>query len=174
MTITVLLLVAGHGYQPVEYGTPKQILESSGIVVKTISNTMGTALATDGSKTDVDFTIDQINDITNYAGLFIIGGGGALENLDNPQVYKLVQKFAHASKPFGAICISPRILAKAGVLTGKKATGWDEDHELDMIFAQHDVNYVHKPVVTDGNIVTATGPRAAQEFGKAIVTIVKK
>lgn len=173
MPITVLLLIAHQGYQPIEYGTPKQILESAGIVVKTVSNTAGTAVATDGSKTNVDFTIDQINDITNYAGLFLIGGGGALENLDNPHVYKLVQKFAHAHKPFGAICISPRILAKAGVLTGKKATGWDEDHELDKIFAQHGVTYEHKPVVTDGNIVTATGPRAAQEFGKAIVTVVK-
>lgn len=174
MHITVLLLVAGQRYQPIEYGTPKQILETSNITVKTVSNRAGTAVASDGSTTKVDLLIKDITDISAYQGLFIIGGPGALENLDTPQVHALAQKFAAAGKPFGAICISPRILAKAGLLTGKKATGWNEDNELSDIFRTYGVSYVRKPVVVDGKIITATGPRVAQEFGAAIVTVLSK
>lgn len=174
MHITVLLLVAGQGYQPIEYSVPKQILEAAKITVKTVSNRAGIAVASDESTTKVDLLIKDITDISAYQGLFIIGGPGALENLDTPQVHVLAQKFADAGKLFGAICISPRILAKAGLLTGKKATGWDEDNELSDIFTTYGVSYVHKPVVVDGKIITATGPRAAQEFGSTIATILKK
>lgn len=173
MNITILFLVASQGYQPIEYQTPKQILENANITVKTVSDAKGTAVAKNGSTTKVDMVIGDITDITTYRGFFIIGGPGALEHLDNQKTYALVQKFAAAGKPFGAICISPRILAKAGLLEGKKATGWDEDGELSEIFETHNVTYTHKPVVVDGNIVTATGPSAAQEFGNAIVSIVK-
>ena len=78
------------------------------------------------------------------------------------------------NKPLGSICISSRILAKAGVLGGKKATGWDGDDKLNGIFNEHAVNYTREPVTTDGSIVTATDPRAAERFGQSIVKVLSK
>ena len=57
------------------------------------------------------------------------------------------------------------ILANAGILEGKKATVWYS--EAGRIEAKGAV-YVNKSVVKDGNIITASGPQAAEEFGKTI------
>ena len=45
-----------------------------------------------------------------------------------------MQQAYKAGKIVGAICYSPRILAKAGILKDKKATGWNDDHELEATF----------------------------------------
>lgn len=119
-----------------------------------------------------DLTLSEVN-LVDYDGVFAIGGPGALEYLDNEEtarIYKEAQ--AMGDYPYGAICISPRILAKAGVLTGKRATGWDNDDKLQDIFDRYGVIRVKEPVVTDGIVITADGPAAAHDFGKKIVEVV--
>ncbi len=171
MEKTVVLLIAHEGYQPVEYGVTKDVLEQAGINVLTASNKSGKATAKDNSMTTVDLTVDQINPHA-VDGLFLIGGPGALEALDTPKVHTLLQQFMALNKPYGSICISSRILAKAGVLSNKKATGWDGDDKLNGIFDEHLVTYVREPSVIDGNIVTAEGPTAAERFGNNIIKAV--
>ena len=172
-TLTVVFVIAGQGYQPFEYHIPKRVLQNAGIKVITASNSStGTATASDGSSDTVDIQLKDIT--TKYDGLYLVGGPGALENLDTPTMHTIIQQFAQENKPFGAICISPRILAHAGVLNDKKATGWDNDKELAGIFKEHHVTYVHKSVVTDGSVITATGPSAAEDYGKAIARLLLK
>ena len=169
---TVVLIVASDGYQPVEYGETKKVLVEGGMTVRTASNKPDMAVAADKTTTKVDFTINNIM-VNEVDGVFWIGGPGAMDHLDNPTSYILAKKVANAGKLFGAICIAPRILAKAEVLTGKKATGWNGDNELENVFKQYGVIYEPKPIVVDGNIVTATGPSAAEDFGKAILDLLK-
>lgn len=169
----VALLIAHEGFQQVEYNIPKKLLTEKGIIVTTVSDEPGIATGKDLSKTKIDITIDKI-DPQDFDGLFIIGGPGALDCLDNNIVHSLMKKAANLKKIFGAICISPRILAKAGLLTNKKATGWNGDNKLEEIFEQYNVDYVKKPVVIDDNIITATGPLAAEEFANAIIKSLEK
>ena len=145
MKKNIVLLIAHEGYQPIEYGVTREILASDlNINVITASDEAGTALAKDSSSSTVDMTVEQINP-TTIDGLFIIGGPGALTYLDKTQVYTLLQQMMALKKPYGAICIASRILAAAGVLAGKKATGWDGDNELADIFKTHAVTYVKQP-----------------------------
>ncbi|MFZ2189283.1 MAG: DJ-1/PfpI family protein [Candidatus Magasanikiibacteriota bacterium] len=168
----VLLVIAFSGYQPTEYGEPKRVLSQAGYEVITTSTQIGEAQAAyDGSTTIVNTKIIDINP-EDYVGLFFIGGPGALEDLDNEESYKLLRTWQTTGKPYGAICISPRILAKAGVLKNKQATGWDNDNELANIFAINNVEYVKEKVVTDGNVITASGPEVAEEFGQAILKVI--
>jgi putative intracellular protease/amidase len=167
---SVLFVIAYEGYQQVEYNDAKKVLESHGFTVITASTKPGAAVAKDGSTTPIDILLDKVK-ATDYAGIYFIGGPGALEYLDNNASYQLLTQAAQHNVPYGAICIAPRILAKAGVLVDKKATGWDEDKELAKIFQDHDVTYIKLPVVVDGTIITATGPSAAKEFGNAIVQL---
>lgn len=166
----IILLIASQGYQSHEYGVPKKILEESGFEAVTASNELGVAQASDGSSVNIDIAVENIN-VEDYNGLFIVGGPGALECLDNEKVHQLLQNWQESGKPYGAICISPRILAKAGVLRNKKATGWDMDNELSGIFDKYNVEYVRESVVVDGNVVTANGPMAAEEFGEKILEV---
>lgn len=167
----VLLVVANEGYQPIEYGTPKKILIGAGITVETASDKAVPAIGKDGSTTKVDITLDKV-DPDAYDGIFFIGGPGALEHLDNEWSYRIIRHAAQNSIPLGAICISTRILVKAGIMTDRKATGWNGDDELPELYKEYDVVYVKKTVVIDRNIITATGPEAAQEFGEYILNLI--
>jgi putative intracellular protease/amidase len=170
---TVLLVVASEGFQHIEYGVTKQILQDAGFTVMTASDKSGIATAKNGSTTHVDITLDHIM-VNNYAGIFFIGGPGALECLDNNTSYKILQEAFYQHKPLGAICIATRILAKSGVLRDKYATGWNEDGLLDALYAEYRVVYLpEEKVVVESNTITATDPSAAEQFGKKIVELLQ-
>lgn len=165
------LVIANQDYQPIEYGIPKDILSDNGIKVITISDKPTIAIAKDNSSTNVDVTLDKVITL-DLDGLYVIGGPGAMEHLNISKMHDLLQQMSALGKSYGAICISPRILAEANVLNNKKATGWDEDLKLESIFKKYNVKYEkNKPVVVDDKVVTATGPAAAQEFALAILKV---
>lgn len=170
---TVLLIIASQGFQQVEYGVTKNTLQDAGFTVVTASDNSGVAVAKDGSTTDIDYTLDKII-ANNYAGIFFIGGPGALEHLDNNASYKIIQDAVHHHIPLGAICVATRMLAKAGIMDGKYATGWNEDGELNKLYADcHAIFLPEEKVVVDSNIITATDPSAAQQFGEHIVELLR-
>lgn len=164
----VVLVVAYEGYQHMEYNETKKVLTTAKIQVITASDKMGYALALNGSTTAVNVTLNTLN-VTDYDGIFFIGGPGALEHLDNDPSYRIIQKAAQGGLVFGAICISTRILAYAGVLTNRRATGWNGDKQLEKIYREYDAVYAPEAVVVDGNCITAADPQAANDFGQSIV-----
>lgn len=178
---SIILIVAHEGFQPTEYQGTRQALGNAGYDMKIASNKSGPATSSDcqynclvkNQEINVDLLIKDVVP-ENHAAIVLIGGPGALDNLDNEITYFLLKRAVANGVPVGAICISPRILAHAGILQGKNATGWDEDKELAQVFNKHGVNYVHQDVVVDGNIVTATGPKVAQQFGEAIAKVLSK
>lgn len=166
----VAFVIAFDGFQPVEYHQPKKILEDADIQVVTASTNSGTALAADGSPAHVQVLLSGLI-IEEYLGIFFIGGPGAIESLDNPASYKIIQHAYKTKKLVGAICISTRILASAGILNGKRATGWNGDNKLESIYNHYNVTYVPDDVVIDETIITAVGPSAAAQFGETIVNL---
>ena len=172
---SVLLIIASKGFQPIEYGVTRKALEDENIKVYTASDAkdkLGNAISSDGSPVKVDYIIDDV-EIKDFDGIFIIGGSGAMEHLDNERTYRIIEETDRAlNKVYGAICISTRILAHAGVLDGRHVTGWDDDVKLKGILDDYGAQYIAEVgVVVDRNIVTATGPTKAQEFGEAIVKV---
>ncbi|MEX0671862.1 MAG: DJ-1/PfpI family protein [Candidatus Babeliales bacterium] len=163
----VLLVVASKGFQPREYNTPKNILEDYGYLVLTASNDPTVAIAKDGSQTSVDTTLDEVR-VADYDAIFFIGGPGAIEHLDNEKSYRILREIRQAGKPFGAICIATRILAKAGVIEGVKVTGWDGDDKLGAILQEYGAIYQPGGAIVDQNVVTAIGPDSAEAFAEAI------
>jgi len=174
-TLPVLLIIASNGFQPMEYGQPKKILTENGFKVVTASNKPGTAISSNGIKAHVDVTTDKVN-VQDYQAIFLVGGPGALENLDNETTYKIVKQAKELGKPFGSICISTRILAHAGVINGKRVTGWDGDNELTGILKDAGAIYTKQRCTLDPseNIVTAVDPSCAKEFGEKILEVLKK
>lgn len=169
---SVLFVIASEGFQNIEYNVPKDIITLAGFTVKTASDKMTPAVAIDGSTVEIDYALKDIN-VDHFHGIFFIGGPGAMDCLDNEESYAVIKKAMHARLPLGAICIAPRILAKAGALRGKHATGWNGDGKLEEIFEQHGTVYVRNNVVTDGTVITAAGPQSAEEFGNQIVSILQ-
>lgn len=166
----ILLLIANKGYQVKEYEDTKKALLESGHTVITGGMKRGEAISNIMTTTNIDVAIDDLN-IDDYDGLYLIGGPLALDYLDNEKVYKFVFDFySNTNKPFGAICISPRILLNARVMKGIRMTGWNDDGELEDICIEHGATYINSPVALDGRVTTARDPISAYDFGKMIST----
>ena len=171
----VVEIIAFKDFRDEEYFVPKEILETAGAEVKTASNQMGTAIGADGGELEVDLLVSEINP-ADFDAIVFIGGPGCLENLDNENSYKVAKDTVSQNKILASICISPTILAKAGVLKGKKATVWTSpmDKSAARILEDNGAIYQDKDVVVDGKIITGNGPGAAEEFGQAIVKALTK
>lgn len=171
----LLMIIAFKDFKDEEYFIPREILENREAEINVASTQKGTALGVSGGEVEVDLNIDEV--ITDdYDGIIFIGGPGAYNHLTNPQCQRIAKEAVEKNKVLAAICIAPAILAKAGVLQGKKATVWSSalDKSAVKILEENRAQYQDEEVVVDGKIVTSSGPQAAKEFGKKLVEILSQ
>ncbi len=166
----VVMVIAFQGFRDEEYFVPKEILERAGVEVKTASIKLGIAMGEEGGEASIDFLISAIRP-EEFDAVIFVGGPGCLQDLDNDDAYHLARETVSQNKILAAICISPVILAKAGVLKEKKATVWNSplDKTPLKILEENGAEYIDKDVVRDGKIITANGPTAAEGFAQKIL-----
>jgi len=166
----VAIIVAFRDFRDAEFFLPKEILEKAGAEITTVSTKLGVAIGADGGDVEVDVLLEDLNP-ADFDGIAFIGGPGCLKYLDNENSYRVARGVVKQNKVLGSICISPVILAKAGVLSGKKATVWSSLMDRGPVRAleEGEAIYEEKPVVVDGRLVTASGPQSAQEFGEKLI-----
>lgn len=169
---TILFVIAKKGFRDEEYFTPRDVLVAAGHTVVTASNEKAGAIAigSHGGEAHIDAHVADMK-AAMFDAVVFAGGPGAVENLDNEESYRLIRETVAGGKLLGAICIAPTILAKAGALRGKRAAVWTSpaDESPIAILENNGAVYVDAPVVEDGTIITANGPKAAQAFGEALV-----
>lgn len=170
----IVMVIAFKDFRDEEYFVPKEILEKAGAEIKVASNKEGMALGADGGQVPVDYLIEDI-DLNDFDAVVFVGGPGCLENLDNQTSYNLAKETVAKNKVLAAICVSPVILAKAGVLKDKETTVWSSvmDKSAIKILQEKGANYQPQNVVIAAKIITANGPDAAKEFAEAIIKILK-
>ena len=165
----VAMFIAFQNFRDEEYIEPKKILEAEGIKVDTVSSAKGKARGKFGAIADVNKTISEIN-IKDYDALCLVGGSGCLEYLDNKSVYDIFKRAFDENILIGSICISPVVLAHAGILKEKKATVWPDG--ADELKAAGAI-YTGADIEMDGKIITANGPGPAKEYAKKLVQELK-
>lgn len=140
-------------------------LAAAGFTVELASTAKGSCVGKFGSTEQALYALDEIH-LGDFDRVAFIGGPGAAELSDNVLAQHLTRSVLQSGKVLGAICIAPAILAKGGVLRGRKATVWDdgEGTQIDLL-ERCGAEYVDAPVTVDERIVTANGPEAAVEFG---------
>ncbi|HZI95699.1 MAG TPA: DJ-1/PfpI family protein [Candidatus Paceibacterota bacterium] len=165
----ILMVVAFKDFRDEEYFIPKEILEKAGFSIDTTSTKKGIAIGSQGGEAIVHIEMDEIS-LENYEAVIFCGGSGMANELDNQIFHKLAKDFYENNKTVAAICVAPALLAKAGILENKKATVWSSalDKSFIKILEENGAIYEDSPVIIDNNIITANGPDAAEEFGKAI------
>jgi protease I len=160
-----VMLISENGFRDEELFISRRALEESGIEVKIASTTLSEVRGALGGKAKPDILLRDINP-QEYDAVILIGGGASSQYWDDPVAHKLVREVDRNQRIVAAICIAPVTLARAGILKNRQATVWDsEASELKSKGA----TYIAMPVVKDGNIITASGPQAAREFGDTIV-----
>ncbi len=169
MTKKIAMFIAFQGFRDEEYIEPKKILEAAGIRVDTVSTAKGQAQGKFRLTAQVDKVVDEVK-AGDYDALALVGGPGALEHLDDPKVHGLFREAMAAGKVIGAICISPVVLAHAGLLKGRTATCFpDGAPELEKAGAK----FTGADLEIDGKLITASGPVPARKYGRALVEALK-
>lgn len=171
----IVMVIAFRNFQDEEYFITNGILKESGAEIKTASSQKGIAIGASGGETNVDLLVKDLNP-ADFDGIVFIGGSGCLGALDNEESYRVIKETISQNKILASICISPVILAKSGVLEGKKATVWNSpfDRSPIEILENKGAIYQGESVIVDGKIITANGPPAAEEFGETIVGVLTK
>jgi protease I len=159
-----VFIIAPVNFRDEELFEPKAILEKAGVSVTIACSIKGTAKGKLGATARPDILLKDVN-VADYDAIVFIGGGGAAVYLDDPAAHRIAQEAVKQKKILAAICMSPAILARAGVLKGKKATVFPGD-EAEL--TSHGATYTGKMIEKDGNIITGCGPEAAAQFGQAL------
>ncbi len=138
-----------------------------GLVVAstTTAEAMGERL---GVKIKPDITIHEV-DITEFDGVVIGSGTGCKEALWQDENLREIVKLAYAqNKLVAAGCNAPVVLARAGVLKGRRATVFPNNENI-IELKNGGAVYTNEPLVVDGNIITSRDLRSLKEFSAEIV-----
>ncbi|MBN1796615.1 MAG: DJ-1/PfpI family protein [Sedimentisphaerales bacterium] len=161
-----LLIIASDRFRDEELFETQKVLSGSGIETTIASSKLGTITGMLGGTTKAEYLLSQIN-VDDYDAVIFVGGIGAREYSENETALSIAQQAVQKDKILAAICIAPSILAKAGLLEGKRVTSYPSE-KTRLLRAK--AQYTGADVEQDGNIITASGPRAAEKFGKTIVS----
>lgn len=164
------MVVAPKDFRDEEYLEPRQVLEKEGIEVKVSSLNLGEAKGAGGTIALIDLTSDDAR-AEDFDAVLFIGGPGMVNLVSDARLTNLAKAFFEAGKITAAICVAPAILAKAGILTGKKAAAWSG---VKSDLTGGGAIYSGESVTVDGQIITASGPTAAKEFGEKILEKLNK
>jgi protease I len=169
----VAVIIAPEGFQDTEFGIPYEMFVNAGLITHVYSTKQGTAHGKLGVIYDVKYTLDSL-DYKRYDALVFVGGPGTPMVRDFEGIYPILRDANKDGKIIAAICWSPTILAKAGILKDKKATVWNgHDPEFKVktseYLTQKGAKFTGEEITVDGNIITANGPLVAERYGKTIL-----
>ncbi len=163
----VLLAIAQRGFQDIEYDAVRKALTAAGYEVVTASLQRGKATGTSGAFVDVDLSLAEAV-AADYAAVVFIGGEGTPSLYGNADAHRLAREAAERGKVLAAICLAPVILARAGLLDGKRATVYPSaSREL----TEGGATYTGVGVEIDGRLVTGDGPESAGQFAQTIIEL---
>ncbi len=161
-----VLVPLAEGCEELEAVTIIDLLVRAGVEVVTAGLDEGAITASRGvvlmPQTSLDEALKR-----DYDMVVLPGGMPGAANLDgDPRIHKLLRKMADSGKFTAAICAAPRVLANAGLLSGKRATSYPG--HLDKMDLP-DVEYRQEAVVQDGKVITSRGPGTAMDFALTLI-----
>ncbi len=161
-----VFVVAPEDFRDEELFVTRQVLEEAGAQCVVASRTAGPCTGMHGGRALASIALDAVR-VEAYDAVIFVGGQGARTYFDDAEAHRIATEADASGKVLAAICVAPTILARAGLLTGRKVTAYAS--ELAGLGAAGAYVQHTSSVVTDGRLVTADGPRVADEFAEAIL-----
>jgi len=163
-----VLVPLAQGCEELEAVTVIDLLRRAGVEVVAAGLEPGPVTAARGVVLVPDVTLDEALE-RDYDMVVLPGGMPGADHLDNdPRIGGLLKKMAARERYVAAICAAPKVLANAGLLTGRRATsfpGFVDRMDLP------DVTCVTDPVVRDGTVITSRGPGTAMDFALELIEL---
>ena len=163
-----VLVPLANGCEELEAITIMDLLDRAGAEVVSAAVDGSPVRASHGTTLLPSATLDDV--LGDDFDLVALPGGmpGAATLRDDDRVKKLLQRMAVNGKFVAAICAGPMALGAAGLLDGKRATGYPGSVDnMDI----PGLNYTGAPIEQDGNIITSRGPGTAMDFALKLVEV---
>ena len=165
-----VLVPLADGFEEIEAMTIIDLLRRGDVEVVTAGLTDAPVRAAHGVTVIADTSIDDALKL-EFDAVVLPGGMPGASNLNEDQrIHDILRKMADSGKFTGAICAAPIVLAKAGLLEGKKATSYPGF--LDKMTVSG-MEFTGAAVVQDGKIVTSRGPGTAMDFGLKMIELLQ-
>ena len=156
------LIITSMNFRDDELFTTKRMLDAAQVQTVIASTKLGVLRGALGGIAEAGVLVDQLR-VDDYDAIIFISGPA--EYVGNPVALDIVKETVRKGKVLGAIGVAPTVLASAGVLTGIRATAYLTERDG---LVQAGALYTGFPVERERLIITATGPTAAIQFGRAI------
>lgn len=160
------LVPLAEGCEELEAVTIIDLLRRAKVEVVVAGLKPGTVRASRGTVILPDTTLEDA--LHASYNLVALPGGlpGADHLADDARIIGLLKNMAAAEKLMGAVCAAPKVLAKAGVLDGRRMTCYPGAVDLG---AYPKLQHTGAAVERDGNVITSRGPGTAMDFALALI-----
>ncbi len=161
-----VLVPLADGFEEIEAVTVIDLLRRAGIEVTTAGLSPGPVTGSHGIPISPDMTLDAAVELSFDMVALPGGMPGAAHLAADARILDLLRKHADRGGFTAAICAAPSVLAKAGLLAGRRATSYP-----GFLTGASAPGIVldAAPVVVDGTVVTSRGPGTAMDFALALI-----
>lgn len=162
-----ILVPLAQGCEELEAVTVIDLLRRAGLVVESAGlDEEGSVTGSRGTRLLPDITLDEALE-RDYDMVVLPGGQPGSDNLaDDPRVRTLLDRVIDQGGHAAAICAAPLVLARAGLLRGRRVTAFPSVLEAEGVSG---VELTQEDVVVDGPIVTSRGPGTAMDFALTLI-----
>lgn len=161
-----VLVPLAAGCEELEAVTVIDLLRRAGIEVVIAGLAEGPVRASRGTVLVPDTTLAQVAAETFDAVILPGGLPGADHLAEDVRLRTLLLRHHESGRAIAAICAAPKVLARHGLLDGKRATAFPGVLEA---FPEAGVSLSDEPVVVDGTVTTSRGPGTAMDFALELI-----
>jgi len=162
--MTRVLVPLAQSCEEVEAVTIVDVLRRAGIEVVTAGLEEGYVTASRGVRLLPDTTLEKALE-TDYDMVALPGGLPGSDHLAaDERLGKLLRKMNESGKFVGAVCAAPKVLARQGLLKGKRATAYP-----GVLQAEHHSDITGNAVTRDGNVITSRSVGTVMDFALTII-----
>ena len=164
----MVYVLLAEGFEEIEAVTPIDLLRRAGIKVLTVGVGSTTPTGAHGVTFMTDISEEVFLPDNKTEAIVLPGGQPGTTNLElSDTVQRAIRLASEKDITVAAICAAPSILAKAGLLRGKKAAVFS-DYIKDL-----GESYLDEPVVFDEPFLTADAAGSTIDFSLKLIEVLK-
>ena len=159
-----VLVPLAPGCEELEAVTIIDLLRRADVEVVAAGLSEGPVTASRGVRLLPDTTLDEALE-SDFDMVALPGGLPGSDHLaDDPRIDAVLRRMNQSGRLVGAVCAAPKVLARSGILQGKKATAYP-----GVLQAEKHEEITGNAVTRDGTVITSRSAGTVMDFALALI-----